>query len=393
MGRESYDDLTPGPSRNGRPHRGDAGNNSRRLILVVVVVGVLLCAVAVFLWLTLFPAETLSVTPVPAASVPTAAQEPVSSGAAQAAVPEEGGDVSAVPPVAPVQSEPEQKTVGDTVPAASPVAQATDATSGTTARSLDAQKKTLGNDGTSIQYADHLVAEGETLASIAEAYGLRPQTIISVNRIKNIEAIVPGGTLRIPDRDGQLYVVQEGDMLSTISRKFSPTLGWKTLQELNGLTSENIKVGQVLFIPDTTSTSVVSPTVSTTRFVQPTTGRIVGLYGQSVMEPTTGASLILDGIRIQGKIGTAVKASAAGVVVDAGYEPQGRGRFVQISHEGGYKTSYEHLESVGVKIGEQVRQGDPIGSIGTTGTEFSEPTLFFKIEQGGIALDPAGFFQ
>jgi murein DD-endopeptidase MepM/ murein hydrolase activator NlpD len=111
------------------------------------------------------------------------------------------------------------------------------------------------------------------------------------------------------------------------------------------------------------------------------------------MEPTTGASLILDGIRIQGKIGTAVKASAAGVVVDAGYEPQGRGRFVQISHEGGYKTSYEHLESVGVKIGEQVRQGDPIGSIGTTGTEFSEPTLFFKIEQGGIALDPAGFFQ
>jgi murein DD-endopeptidase MepM/ murein hydrolase activator NlpD len=80
------------------------------------------------------------------------------------------------------------------------------------------------------------------------------------------------------------------------------------------------------------------------------------------------------------------------MVVDAGYVAKGRGRFVQISHEGGYKTTYEHLESVGVKVGAQVRQGEPIGSMGTTGTEFSEPTLFFKIEQGGIALDPAGFF-
>lgn len=400
MARDNYDDMTTGPVRNGRPHRGNSGNGSRRLILVVVVVGVLLCAAAVFLWLKLFPADAKT-TPV---SVPTVAvTQPVSvdpgdlpvqpaESATEIPAPQPGvvdTSVTSTPPSSTTVDTPSSPAAVPTVPAVRP----SDAVSGTTARSLDAPRPTASGDSKTIQYADHVVAEGEDIASIAETYGLRPQTIISVNQIKNITAITSGSVLRIPDRDGQLYVVQEGDMLSTISRKFSPSLGWKTLQELNGLASENIRVGQVLFIPDTTAAASTSPAVSTTRFIQPATGRIVALYGQSVTDPAANAPVVLDGIRIQGRIGAAVNAAAAGMVVDAGYDPKGRGRFVQISHEGGYKTTYEHLESVGVKVGSQVRQGESIGSMGTTGTELTEPTLFFKIEQGGIALDPTGFFQ
>lgn len=403
MGRDSYDDMTTGPSRSGRPHRGNDGNGSRRLILIVVVVGVLFCAAAVFLWLKLFPADTQkAATPT---SIPTVSSTQ-SASIDPGDLPVQAVDPAAsVPPATtnvpmttqqgtPIPSEtPVSPSAVDTPVPATTAPRPSDAVSGTTARSLDAPRTTSSGDSKMIQYAEHVVAEGEDLASIAETYGLRTQTIISVNQIKNVAAITPGSVLRIPDRDGQLYVVQEGDMLSTISRKFSPTLGWKTLQELNGLTNETIRVGQVLFIPDTSTASTSSLTVSTTRFARPASGRIIALYGQSVTDPATNSATILDGILIQGQIGTAVNAAADGTVVDAGYEPKGRGRFVQISHDGGYKTTYEHLESVGVKVGMQVRQGEPLGGMGTTGTDYDEPTLFFKIEQSGIALDPMGFFQ
>ncbi len=90
--------------------------------------------------------------------------------------------------------------------------------------------------------------------------------------------------------------------------------------------------------------------------------------------------------------GEAVLASAKGEVVDAGYEQKGRGRFVILSHEGGYRSSYYHLENVEVRIGMSLEKGQTIGSIGTSGTDYEQPTLFFSIEQSGIALDPMQFF-
>ncbi len=94
-------------------------------------------------------------------------------------------------------------------------------------------------------------------------------------------------------------------MLSTIARKYSPTLGWKTLQELNNLKNERIFVGQELFIPDTSSSSLaqltdVSPPI---QFQRPSRGTISKLFGQSYENPTTGASEILAGILIEGNWG------------------------------------------------------------------------------------------
>lgn len=182
-------------------------------------------------------------------------------------------------------------------------------------------------------------------------------------------------------------------MLSTIARRFSPTLGWKTLQEINNLRNENIVVGQQLFIPDTT----VSPLKQAVdqaplQFQRPAEGVITHLYGQYYTNPATGRSEILKGVLIEGRVSAAVIAAASGQVVDAGYEKHGKGRFVVLSHEGGYRTSYHHLENVDVKVGMDLAKGETIGSLGTSGTDWQRPTLFFSIEQSGIALDPQSFF-
>ncbi|MGE4585394.1 MAG: LysM peptidoglycan-binding domain-containing protein [Sphaerochaeta sp.] len=370
MGKDYYDDMQERPSRRGG-HDAEHSRPSRGLLWTIAL-GIAICVVVIVIWYQFFPAQGSQ-----AKNGGTVIQEVLPKVETIADAP----DVKEVPP-APTPTTDVLPSVSD-----APVVD-------TQAKALDERPAVnIPSNSMRVQYANHVVAEGEDLAAIAALYNLKPETLISVNQIRNIQAIRPGLKLRIPDRDGQLYTVREGDMLSTIARKYSPSLGWKTLQEINALKSENIIVGQQLFIPDTSSSSMVQlADVAPIQFQKPAVGTISSLFGQPYKDPQTGTTEPLKGILIVGDYGSAVVASAAGQVVDAGYEVKGRGRFVVLSHEGGYRTSYCHLENVEVRIGMTLSKGETIGSIGTSGTDWQRPTLFFSIEQSGIALDPNQFF-
>lgn len=69
----------------------------------------------------------------------------------------------------------------------------------------------------------YTVQEGDTLFSIAEKFGLRPETILYSNYETlqdDPKAIVPGVVLTIPPVDGVVYEWQEGDTLRTVARRF-----------------------------------------------------------------------------------------------------------------------------------------------------------------------------
>jgi len=363
MAKDYYDDME---HQHSRPGGRDSSTRPSRTLIVTIVLGITICVAVIIVWYRFFPQATRTQdTPPVIISQPAAQVAPISDAPVVEQPPLPAAEQSADPVV-----EERRQAV-----------------------SLADRPQVTQSNPLLVQYADHRVEEGEDLTSIAALYGLRTQTLISVNQIRNVQAIREGVTLRIPDRDGQLYTVREGDMLSTIARTYSPSLGWKTLQELNGLKSEIITVGQQLFIPDTTSASS-TPLADRApiQFQKPTSGAITALFGQPWVNPATGATETLSGVLIQGTWGQAVVAAGAGQVVDAGYEVQGRGRFVTLSHEGGYRTSYHHLENVEVRIGMSLAKGGTIGSIGTSGTEWQRPTLFFSIEQSGISLDPSQFF-
>ena len=148
--------------------------------------------------------------------------------------------------------------------------------------------------------------------------------------------------------------------------------------------------GQKLFIPSAQADDDGS-LASYDRFVRPAEGKIAGLYGQPVVYGNSEAIVVLQGIWIEGSPGSDVKASGTGVVVDTGNIPDGKGRFVVLSHENGYKTTYAHLQEVLVKVGSQVKQGDTIALLGESGN-VGRPSLYFQIEEEGIPLDPANFF-
>ena len=83
--------------------------------------------------------------------------------------------------------------------------------------------------------------------------------------------------------------------------------------------------------------------------------------------------------------GTPVRTVADGVVVAAGYNG-GHGYYVEIKHDDEWTTSYSHLSRVGVRRGQNVRQGDFIGKVGSTGLA-TGPHLHYQMWRRGAFVD------
>ena len=85
--------------------------------------------------------------------------------------------------------------------------------------------------------------------------------------------------------------------------------------------------------------------------------------------------------------GTAVRATATGVVVSAGWNG-GYGQMVEIEHAGGMSTRYAHLSAINVRPGMRVADGDLIGRVGSTGRS-TGPHLHYETRRGGEAVNPS----
>ncbi|KGQ22875.1 C40 family peptidase [Thermus filiformis] len=95
----------------------------------------------------------------------------------------------------------------------------------------------------------HTVAPGDTLYSIARRYGT---TVEELSRLNGLESFLlkPGQVLLLPKKEapGPVHVVAPGDTLYSIARRYGTTV--EELLRLNGLESSEIKVGQVLKLPE-----------------------------------------------------------------------------------------------------------------------------------------------
>lgn len=121
-------------------------------------------------------------------------------------------------------------------------------------------------------YTTYRVKEGDTLLPIARQFGVTVSQLRSANNL-NSDSIFPGQVLLIPPPNtptrtrtplppgAVTYVVQPGDQLLRIARRFGLTLS--QLRSANGLTSDTITPGRVLFIPTPIPTSTPRPPTST----------------------------------------------------------------------------------------------------------------------------------
>lgn len=91
-----------------------------------------------------------------------------------------------------------------------------------------------------------------------------------------------------------------------------------------------------------------------------------------------------------GVSGYPAQSIAGGVVTRAG-RMGGYGNLVEVEHENGFRSRYGHLESIGVRVGDYIARGTPIGLVGNTGRS-TGPHLHFEVrDPTGKAVNPQAF--
>ena len=97
------------------------------------------------------------------------------------------------------------------------------------------------------------------------------------------------------------------------------------------------------------------------------------------------------GVDLAGPRGTAIFATADGVVVAAGPE-SGYGNVVRIQHEFGFETVYAHQSKIRVKVGQQVSRGVQIGDMGSTGRSTGSH-LHYEVRVNGQPVNPMTYLE
>ena len=116
-------------------------------------------------------------------------------------------------------------------------------------------------------------------------------------------------------------------------------------------------------------------------FVWPVRGEILSDFG-----PKSGG-LHNDGINISVPGGTPVKAASNGTVIYVGDDLDSFGNLVLIRHNNGWVSAYAHLQNVKTARGAVIKQGQVLGTVGSTGNVKS-PQLHFELRKGSTALNP-----
>lgn len=106
--------------------------------------------------------------------------------------------------------------------------------------------------------------------------------------------------------------------------------------------------------------------------------RRIALYGNRI-RPHKGTDFAA-------KVGTPIRATANGTVIES-KRRGGNGNYVKIKHNATYSTQYLHMQRRLAKVGDFVKQGDVIGTVGMTGNT-SGPHVCYRFWKNGKQVDP-----
>lgn len=106
-------------------------------------------------------------------------------------------------------------------------------------------------------------------------------------------------------------------------------------------------------------------------------------------DPLLGLMAFHSGMDFRAISGSLVLATANGTVTAADYNG-GYGNMVEVDHGNGLSTRYGHLSQILVSVGQQVKAGDVLGRVGSTGRS-TGPHLHYEVRKNGNAINPVGF--
>jgi lipoprotein NlpD len=192
------------------------------------------------------------------------------------------------------------------------------------------------------------------------------------------------------------YTVKPGDTVMQIGRNTNQN--WRDIVKWSNLESANqIETGQVLRVapPDNNGSTVarppvvaapISPVIPSSAatdediaWIWPGSGALISGYDETKNK----------GLKIAGKLGDPVYASADGRVVYAGSGLRGYGNLVILKHNEIYLTAYAHNQTLLVKEDQIVRKGQRIADMGSSDAD--RVMLHFEVRRNGKPVDPSKY--
>ncbi len=265
----------------------------------------------------------------------------------------------------------------------------------------------------------YTVQTGDSLFSIADQYGLEPETILWGNfeiLEDNPHLLSTGQVLNILPTNGTYYQWHSGDNLASVASFFgvdvneilnypgnqldltatdpiSPGItadswliipgGKRALKDWGPPAISRSNPASARYYGDGYCGSIYEGAVGTGTFIWPTTDRSISGYGYS------GIHTAID---IAGATGNSVFAADSGVVVFSGWSNYGYGYMVVIDHGNGWQTAYAHLSAISAGCGQSVFQAGYIGALGSTGNS-TGPHLHFEMVYNGTKPNPLDYIQ
>jgi murein DD-endopeptidase MepM/ murein hydrolase activator NlpD len=242
---------------------------------------------------------------------------------------------------------------------------------------------------------DYQVQSGDTVASIANKFGISTDTVRWENNLSG-DKIKVGQTIQVLPVTGIAHTVAKGDTVYSIAKKYDADPQAIVDFPFNTFTDDEtfeLAIGQTVIVPDGVMPAIaVTPRV---RQMTPNAGAVTA-SGQFVW-PTSGTitqrfSWYHPGIDIANSIGTPDVAADSGRVIYAGWDSSGYGNMVLIDHGNGYLTRYGHMSQIMVISGQNIGRGQQIGKMGSTGHS-TGPHTHFEIILNGVHVNPLNYLK
>ncbi len=249
----------------------------------------------------------------------------------------------------------------------------------------------------------YTVENGDTIAGIAEKFGISTNTILWANGLSSRTTLKVGDHLTILPTSGVVHTVKSGDTVSEIAGKYdvkgSEIIAYNNLGEDNKLS-----IGQKIIVPGGEIAPQQAPSIVPSnarvadRDVNPDepTPEPAAVTGGSWVWPTTTKHISQyfkwghTGIDVDNRSRPAVYAASAGTVEFSGWLG-GYGNLIIINHGGGITTYYAHLEKFYVSKGAAVTKGSAIAKMGSTGHS-TGPHVHFEVRKNGRPINPLGMY-
>lgn len=248
------------------------------------------------------------------------------------------------------------------------------------------------------------VERGDTMGTIARRNNIPALRLTRMNPSVHPDRLEVGQRIRLPDSEERTpgsgayrYRIRQGDTLAGLSQQFSSSVS--SIQSANrGLSANNLSVGRLIWIPQHGVSSGTGASAARQRQIAASRAAPAAPIPAAVKNwqwPLTNARVVrefgvngsgtLEPMLLSATSDYRVKAADTGTVRFAASMRQ-LGNVVIIHHANNMQSVYAQCDTLQVSVGQKIRQGAPVCSIGSSGSYSGQ--LLFDVRHAGKPVDP-----